>query len=174
MNAVKNDNLQLAGKKALVTGASSGLGLHFARVLARHGAHVVMAARREEVLRTLAEDMEAPAGVSIAGLDVTDGASRAAIAQSVGAVDILVNNAGLVRESGCCRLSTGIATRTGSAGCAFSAGAGRLAIQRYFERALSTLPAAARISLQHTVGSDRGRRVRMERRRLVLGVHLRY
>jgi len=92
----------LAGKRALVTGASSGLGAHFAGLLAAHGAEVLVAARRLDALEALA-DRHAAQGTGTGrlrclSLDVTDAASRAALAEAVGPVDILVNNAGLVRE----------------------------------------------------------------------------
>ncbi|WP_404478032.1 SDR family NAD(P)-dependent oxidoreductase [Novosphingobium sp. BL-52-GroH] len=86
----------LTGKRALVTGASSGLGAHFARVLARAGAHVVVAARREEALRTLVEDIVTAGGSADAvRLDVTETASIAAAVAAAGALDVLVNNAGV-------------------------------------------------------------------------------
>src|SRR3546814_18040716 len=51
--------LNLAGKNAFVTGASSGLGAHFAKILARAGANVVIAARRRESLDAVAADIAA-------------------------------------------------------------------------------------------------------------------
>ena len=88
----------LDGKTALVTGASSGLGLHFARVLAARGASVVLAARRREALE------EARAGIGGAtravALDVTDPDSiEAAFAEIGDAPDILVNNAGVTTDT---------------------------------------------------------------------------
>lgn len=75
----------LAGKRALVTGASSGLGLHLARLLAQHGAQVVMAARRVDALREIAAIVTGPAGAARAmALDVTDARSRCELAASVG------------------------------------------------------------------------------------------
>ncbi|AOR80502.1 SDR family NAD(P)-dependent oxidoreductase [Novosphingobium resinovorum] len=86
----------LTGKRALVTGASSGLGAHFARVLARAGAHVVVAARREEALRTLVEEiMRAGGSAAAVRLDVTDAASVAEAVAAAGRLDVLVNNAGV-------------------------------------------------------------------------------
>jgi hypothetical protein len=92
--------IDLSGRVALVTGASSGLGAQFARVLARAGAGVVLAARREERLKTLRAEIEAADGdAHIVALDVGDTASiRAAVAHAeteMGAIDILVNNAGV-------------------------------------------------------------------------------
>ncbi|MCW5892095.1 MAG: glucose 1-dehydrogenase [bacterium] len=90
----------LSGRVALVTGASSGLGLHFARTLAAHGASVAVAARRRERLAALVGTITAAGGRALAvPLDVEDGASvRAAVAAAtdeMGPIDVLVNNAGL-------------------------------------------------------------------------------
>ena len=92
--------IDLSGRVALVTGASSGLGEQFARVLSRAGAGVVLAARRVERLKTLRAELEAAGGdAHVVGLDVADhGSIRAAIAHAeteMGAIDILVNNAGV-------------------------------------------------------------------------------
>jgi NAD(P)-dependent dehydrogenase (short-subunit alcohol dehydrogenase family) len=90
---------RIDGKTALVTGASSGLGAHFATVLASAGAHVILAARREEPLLRLADLIrEAGGACSTAKLDITDGASIAAIGHMLSEIDILVNNAGVVRD----------------------------------------------------------------------------
>ena len=91
----------LAGQTALVTGASSGLGRHFARVLAAHGAKVAIGARRMDKLVTLAEEIRASGGEALlVELDVTDEASvEQAIGRSADALsglDILINNAGIV------------------------------------------------------------------------------
>lgn len=90
----------IRGKVALVTGASSGLGEHFASALAARGAVVVAAARRADRLRSLVSAIEAGGGTAHAvALDVTDPASvGAAVAKAVelaGGIDILVNNAGI-------------------------------------------------------------------------------
>ena len=90
----------LSGKVALVTGASSGLGRHFALLLARHGADVVVAARRTDALAALADEIGALGRKAhVVPLDVRDAASvEAALRDSVaraGHVDILVNNAGV-------------------------------------------------------------------------------
>lgn len=91
--------LSVRGKRALVTGASSGLGAHFAQLLASHGAEVVLAARRLDALESVAQRIEAHGRVECVALDVTDSGSRAALVRDIGPVDILINNAGLVRES---------------------------------------------------------------------------
>ena len=90
----------LKEKVALVTGASSGLGARFARVLAANGALTVLAARRLERLKDLRADIEAAGGAAhIVGLDVTEQESiDAAVEQTereVGPIDILVNNSGV-------------------------------------------------------------------------------
>jgi NAD(P)-dependent dehydrogenase (short-subunit alcohol dehydrogenase family) len=90
----------LKEKVALVTGASSGLGARFARVLAANGALTVLAARRLERLKDLRAEIEAAGGAAhIVALDVTDQESiEAAVQQTereVGAIDILVNNSGV-------------------------------------------------------------------------------
>lgn len=85
----------LTGRVAVVTGASSGLGSRFAEVLARAGATVVAAARREDRLADLASRVR---GVEPARCDVTDDEDRESLVSGVlerhGRIDVLVNNAG--------------------------------------------------------------------------------
>lgn len=93
-------SFDLTGKTALVTGASSGLGARFARLLADNGAQVVLASRRVERLKELRAEIEAAGGdAHVIALDVTDNAAiEAAIAQAEtdsGPIDILVNNSGV-------------------------------------------------------------------------------
>jgi NAD(P)-dependent dehydrogenase (short-subunit alcohol dehydrogenase family) len=83
----------LTGKRALVTGASSGLGAHFARTLASAGADVVLAARRTEALAQVAGRI---ADAQVVALDVRDARSVDEAIAAAGAIDILVNNAGIV------------------------------------------------------------------------------
>lgn len=90
----------LKEKVALVTGASSGLGARFSRVLAANGALTVLAARRIERLKDLRAEIEAEGGAAhVVPLDVTEQDSiRAAVEQTereVGPIDILVNNSGV-------------------------------------------------------------------------------
>lgn len=90
----------LDGQAALVTGASSGLGRHFAVTLARAGAKVALAARRVGRLGEVARQIEAFDGRAIAvRLDVTDGSSVRACVDAaeteLGPLSILVNNAGI-------------------------------------------------------------------------------
>jgi NAD(P)-dependent dehydrogenase (short-subunit alcohol dehydrogenase family) len=92
--------IDLSGRVALVTGASSGLGAQFARTLARAGAAVVLAARRLEKLKSLHAEIEAEGGdAHVVELDVTDHDSiKSAVAHAeteMGTIDILVNNSGV-------------------------------------------------------------------------------
>ncbi len=97
------DIFNLTGKVALVTGASSGLGVRFAECLAENGAAVVLVARRADRLKTVTARIEKAGGRAIAvGADVCDRAAmRAAFdaaEQAFGTVTILVNNAGVVHS----------------------------------------------------------------------------
>ncbi|MFM8534112.1 MAG: glucose 1-dehydrogenase [Acidimicrobiia bacterium] len=86
----------LSGKTALVTGASSGLGEHFARCLGAAGASVVLAARRAERLKSLqAELLGKGIKASAIDLDVTSAESIAKALDAAGPLDIVVNNAGI-------------------------------------------------------------------------------
>jgi NAD(P)-dependent dehydrogenase (short-subunit alcohol dehydrogenase family) len=92
--------IDLSGRVALVTGASSGLGTQFAKTLAAAGAGVVLAARRLDRLKALRAEIEAEGGdAHVVELDVTDvGSIAAAVAHAeteMGAIDILVNNSGV-------------------------------------------------------------------------------
>ena len=94
----RNDLLE--GRSALVTGASGGLGVHFARTLARHGAKVVLAARRLEALTEVAETIRAGGGDAIPlAMDVRDpdsvSAALSAVARFADPLTIVVNNAGI-------------------------------------------------------------------------------
>jgi NAD(P)-dependent dehydrogenase (short-subunit alcohol dehydrogenase family) len=89
----------VAGKVALVTGASSGFGQHFAKVLAREGAKVGLAARRLDALEAVAQEIREAGGVAaVTKLDVADIASIsdavANIERELGRIDVLVNNSG--------------------------------------------------------------------------------
>ena len=92
--------VDLNGKVALVTGASSGLGARFAKILAEAGAQVVLAARRVDRLKELRAEIESSGGAAhLVALDVTDYASiKSAIAHAeteAGPIDILINNSGV-------------------------------------------------------------------------------
>lgn len=91
--------IDLSGRVALVTGASSGLGTQFAKTLASAGAAVVLAGRNMERLKTLRAEIEGDGGdAHVVMLDVTDVDSiRSAVAHAeteMGTIDILVNNSG--------------------------------------------------------------------------------
>lgn len=95
--------MQVEGKTALVTGASSGLGRHFARLLAREGARVVVAARRLDALSALANEIGGQGGTCIpVAMDVTDPEAVATAFRQIerelaGPLSILVNNAGVAQ-----------------------------------------------------------------------------
>lgn len=94
---------QLSGKVAVVTGASGGLGAHFARVLAREGAAVALTARRVDRIEALAVELTAGGAKAVAlPLDVADAHAIAPALDEVqarlGPIDILVNNAGVGGE----------------------------------------------------------------------------
>lgn len=97
---IPNVSTDLTGHVALVTGASSGLGVRFARTLARCGARVALTARRLDRLEALAAEIRAEGGEAVAlELDVTDADQLLAVVgqaeAALGTVDILVNNAGI-------------------------------------------------------------------------------
>lgn len=96
-------SFDLSGRTALVTGASSGLGLHFAGVLARAGATVTLTARRADRLEAAVADLRAAGHQALAvPMDVTSSASIATALDTIeaarGAIDICVSNAGLAEE----------------------------------------------------------------------------
>jgi 3-oxoacyl-[acyl-carrier protein] reductase len=100
----------LTGRVALVTGASSGLGLRFAEVLAENGSAVVLVARRLDRLEAVKARIEQAGGRAIAvGADVIDRAAMVrafdAAEKAFGAVDILVNNAGVAHAGRAVELS---------------------------------------------------------------------
>ncbi len=94
----------IKGKSIFITGASSGIGEHFARLCARLGARVAIAARRVDALRDLENELNAggAANTLAIGLDVADAAAiepaiRAA-RQKFGGLDVVVNNAGVAPD----------------------------------------------------------------------------
>ncbi len=92
--------IDLSGRVAFVTGASSGLGAQFARALSRAGAAVVLAARRVERLKTLRAELESEGGdAHVVALDVNSVDSiKSAVAHAeteMGTIDILINNSGV-------------------------------------------------------------------------------
>jgi len=100
MTLPKTPSFRLDGKRALVAGASSGIGLACAVALGEAGAEVTLAARRVDTLNALVDEMKA-AGLSASALplDVSDVADTQAAVAANGPFDILVNSAGLARHS---------------------------------------------------------------------------
>ena len=93
-------SIDLSGRVAFVTGASSGLGAQFARTLSRAGAAVVLASRRVDRLKDLRAQIEGEGGnAHVIEMDVTDrDAIKSAVAHAeteVGSIDILINNSGV-------------------------------------------------------------------------------
>ena len=90
----------LTGQVALVTGCSTGLGVQMAKALANQGAKIVALARRENLIKQVAEDIAAEFGVETfyVPCDITDtekvNAAVDAILEKFGRIDILINNAG--------------------------------------------------------------------------------
>ena len=111
-----NASTDLTGQVALVTGASSGLGLRFAKVLAASGAKVAIAARRLDRLEALAAEIKAAGGEAVAiEMDATDadqliGAVEQA-EKALGLVTILVNNAGIPDAQRAHKMSTELIDR---------------------------------------------------------------
>jgi NAD(P)-dependent dehydrogenase (short-subunit alcohol dehydrogenase family) len=100
MTLPRTPSFRLDGKRALVAGASSGIGLACAVALGEAGAEVTLAARRVDTLNALVDEMKA-AGMSASALplDVSDVADTQAAVAANGPFDILVNSAGLARHS---------------------------------------------------------------------------
>lgn len=100
MDLPRTPSFRLDGKRALVTGASSGIGLACAAALAGAGAEVALVARREAELLAAAEAIRARGGAASAHpLDITDLAATAEFVAGAGPFDVLVNAAGLARHS---------------------------------------------------------------------------
>jgi NAD(P)-dependent dehydrogenase (short-subunit alcohol dehydrogenase family) len=104
---------RLEGKIAIVTGASSGIGYATAKLFAREGAKVVVAARRESELSKLVEEISSEGGeaISLAGNVQSEEFAKSLVAAAVrrfGRLDIAVNNAGIIGETG---PSTGISEK---------------------------------------------------------------
>ena len=96
-----SDSKSLAGKLALVTGASRGIGAATAEALAREGAHVILVARTAKALEEVEDRIHAAGGsATIAPLDLTDGEAigklGAAVSERWAALDILVLNAAML------------------------------------------------------------------------------
>ena len=96
-----NFSVDLSNQVALVTGASSGLGYRFSKVLAKCGAKVALSARRVEKLESLAEEIKSDGGeCMVVPIDMVDRESiRAAVKtveEKLGTINTLINNAGMV------------------------------------------------------------------------------
>ena len=99
--------LRLDGKRALITGASSGLGLHFAALLAGAGAEVTLAARRLDRVEAEAEKLRQKGlAAKATELDVTSTESIAALFEAGPAYDVLINNAGIAGEGAALKMDT--------------------------------------------------------------------
>ncbi|NOD64714.1 MULTISPECIES: SDR family NAD(P)-dependent oxidoreductase [unclassified Ruegeria] len=92
-------SFNLGGKRALVAGASSGIGMACAVALAEHGAEVTLAARRTGALQEIASEMSARGwSAKVLELDVSDVDATAAAVAENGPFEILLNSAGLARH----------------------------------------------------------------------------
>src|SRR3954470_11321851 len=102
---------------ALVTGASSGLGVELARALARRGFPLVLVARRTELLRDVARNLTSEFGVQVhtQSCDLSDVDARARLAEDISAlgleIAVLVNNAGVGASGRFHELTEGAALR---------------------------------------------------------------
>ena len=96
----RTPSFSLAGRRALVTGASSGIGLGCAVALAEAGAHVTLVARREAPLTAAVTAMQ-EAGLSVDAqiADIADTKRMAATIDDLGPLDVFVNSAGVARHS---------------------------------------------------------------------------
>ncbi|MEM8582317.1 MAG: SDR family oxidoreductase [Pseudomonadota bacterium] len=90
----------LSGKRAVITGASSGIGAHLASTLARAGAEVILTARSLNRLETVRDGLVANGHAAhVQTIDVTVPSSIAAAAEALGPIDILINNSGVSSEA---------------------------------------------------------------------------
>lgn len=100
MTLPRTPSFSLTGKRALVTGASSGIGLACATALAEHGADVTLAARSIDTLKDIATQMQAEGWQARAlQMDVSDVAATEGKVAAEGPFDILINSAGLARHA---------------------------------------------------------------------------
>lgn len=99
-------SLSVANKRVLITGASSGLGQHFAKTLAAEGAQLILAARRLDRLQAFADTLSCSVAPLCLPFDVTDASSHAELVKHIDTLDVLINNAGIVRESAAAKHSS--------------------------------------------------------------------
>ncbi|MGO4717324.1 SDR family NAD(P)-dependent oxidoreductase [Bradyrhizobium sp. 2TAF24] len=90
-------NLQLNGKRALVTGSTAGIGLAIAEALSREGAHVIITGRKPEAVAAVVDRLRAESGIAVQGFagDLTTAAAAEDLARQFPDVEILVNNLGI-------------------------------------------------------------------------------
>jgi 3-oxoacyl-[acyl-carrier protein] reductase len=93
-------DLQLTGKRVLVTGASKGIGLATAEAFLAEGAEVILVSRDEGRLATAKRSLGQGAPVTTIAADLSEGLERERVATTAGDVDILVNNAGAIPGGG--------------------------------------------------------------------------
>ena len=91
-------DLQLAGKRALITGGSRGIGLACARALAAEGVHLALAAREVNRLKEVTKELRSGHDIEVTShsCDLARNEHQAALIDVVGDVDILINNAGAI------------------------------------------------------------------------------
>lgn len=100
MTLPRTPSFRLDGRRALIAGASSGIGAACSVALAEQGAHVTLCARREAELRALADEMTAAGMLTdTLCLDITDIAATEAALAARPPFDVLVNSAGLARHA---------------------------------------------------------------------------
>jgi NAD(P)-dependent dehydrogenase (short-subunit alcohol dehydrogenase family) len=100
MTLPQTPSFRLEGRRALVTGASSGIGLAAAAALAQAGAEVTLVSRRVAELEEVRERIQADGGkAEVLALDISDVAATEAAVASHGPFDVLVNSAGLARHA---------------------------------------------------------------------------
>lgn len=90
-------DLQLRGKRALVTGSTAGIGLAIAEALSREGAHVIITGRKQEAVTSVVDRLRSEIGVEVQGFsgDLTTAAAAEDLARQFPDVEILVNNLGI-------------------------------------------------------------------------------